>query len=366
MKFIEAKNPAKTTKRLTLIQVFRGIASLLVVGVHGELIFKQNLSEEFLFNIFHFGGSGVDFFFVLSGFIIYYVHQWDFGKSSKVREFAIKRIVRIYPIYWVILTAKLLASVSFSYANINERNWLEVIKAFSLFPQDRGILSESFLGVSWTLSYEIFFYLIFGFLVYFGVKKCFPVIAIWVALVILHLIGIVTVSDNNVLLKFLFSNLHLEFVLGILAAYLLSNYTLAHGDKIMYFGMFLFTLGAINYNYSFQEIPSLILFGIPSTFLVIGAVAWEMQKNTKFPDLLILLGNASYSLYLIHGFIMNNFTKITMKLGLAEAIVQNDLLMTMFGIVNMILATVVGCLVYLYIEKPMISVLRQTVVKKFS
>ncbi len=366
MKSIDANQSASKTKHLTLIQVFRGIASLLVVGVHGELIFEQNLDQQFLFNIFHFGGSGVDFFFVLSGFIIYYVHKKDLGKEHKLKQFVLKRLVRIYPIYWVILAAKLIASLSLGYSNTHERSWWEIFQAFSLFPLDRGILSESFLGVSWTLTYEIFFYCIFGLLIYFGLKKCLPLIGIWLGAVLINSIGLLPLPENYVVLNFLFSILHLEFALGILAAYLISRDRVKHGEKIMYVGMFLFTLAAINFNYKLFPVPDILAFAIPSTLLVIGAAAWETKTYVQIPSFLILLGNASFSLYLIHGFVMNNVTKITIALGWEGLIFQSNVLMTIFALINMVLATIVGCLLYLYIEKPLVTVLRNNVVKKFS
>lgn len=366
MNLIGAQPAIQRTKQLNLIQVFRGIAALFVVGVHGELIFRQNLDQVFLFKIFHFGGSGVDFFFVLSGFIIYYIHQKDLGKSHKLKTFLLKRLVRIYPIYWIILMTKIMASISFNYANIYERNWLEVIKAITLFPQDREILSQSFLGVSWTLSYEIFFYIIFGLLIYFKPKFCLPAVAIWLTAVLLKFVGIFTVPEDSIILQFLFSQLHLEFAFGLLAAHIVSNYKIANAKKLIYIGIFLYTLAAINFNYDLYPISDVIIFAIPSTILVIGAAGLEMHKTINVPSFWILLGNASYSLYLVHGFVINNITKITVNLGLIDAITSNTIMLTLFALINAVAAVIVGCLIYLLIEKPLLILLRQHVVKRLT
>ncbi len=366
MKSINTNQSVSKKKQLTLIQVFRGIASLLVVGVHGELIFEQNLDQQFLFNIFHFGGSGVDFFFVLSGFIIYYVHQKDLGKDNRLKQFILKRLVRIYPIYWVVLAAKLIASFSLGYSNTHERSWWEIFQAFSLLPMDRNVISESFLGVSWTLTYEIFFYCLFGLLIYFGLKKCLPLIVIWLGAVLIHSIGLLPLPENYVVTNFIFSILHLEFAMGIVAAHLISTDRVKHGEKIMSFGVFLFTLAAINFNYQLFPLPDILAFALPSTLLVIGAAAWEIKTYIQIPSFAILLGNASYSLYLIHGFIMNNVTKITIALGWEGIIFKSNILMTIFPLINMVLATIVGCLLYLYIEKPLVKICRNNVIKKFS
>ncbi|MBW4630547.1 MAG: acyltransferase [Iphinoe sp. HA4291-MV1] len=350
-----------TKKKLNLIQVFRGVAALLVVLAHGDLIFHQNLNRDFLFDIFGFGGSGVDFFFVLSGFIIFYVNQNDIGKPFKLREFFFKRFVRIYPIYWIVLTGKLLASVNSLYSNTQELNLIDYIKAYLLFPQDRTILSKSFLGVSWTLSYEIFFYLIFCLLIFLKPKFYTPIILTWFAGIFLNLIGIIQPPQNSVLLQFLLSELHIEFFLGVLAAYFVSHYRISYGKQLLFVGLFLYTLAAINYYYKIFPLSKIITFGIPSTTLVVGAAALEMTKSINIPFVLILLGDASYSIYLIHGFVMNNFTKVAIKLEIVDFLTQNPLLFSLFAIVNAIAAVFVGITMYLYIEKPVISLLRHQV-----
>ena len=58
---------------LLSIQVFRGLAALLVLLFHASLIVEKSkyFDQTSIETIFHFGDAGVDFFFVLSGFIIY-------------------------------------------------------------------------------------------------------------------------------------------------------------------------------------------------------------------------------------------------------------------------------------------------------
>lgn len=347
-------------KKLNLIQLFRGIAALLVVLAHGSLIFHENLQRAFLFDIFNFGGSGVDFFFVLSGFIILYVHHHYIGNSSKLKSFLIKRFVRIYPIYWVVLTGKLFASLGLSDSATPMINLIEVVKAYLLFPQDRIILSEYFLGVSWTLTYEVFFYLIFGLLIYLQPKFYLPIIGILLSGVILNFTNIVQVPENSVLLQFLFSPLHIEFILGCLAAYVVTQNKITYGSQLLYLGLFLYTLAAINTNYNLLPVSNVITYGIPATILVIGAVALEISKTVNVPQMLILLGDASYSIYLIHGFVINNLVKVVLNLQIIDFFTQNSLIFSLFAIFNAVMAVIIGCLMYLYLEKPLLSILRQS------
>lgn len=350
-------NHSTHNKRLNLIQVFRGLASVLVLLAHGNLVFNQNLNQDFLFKIFNFGGSGVDFFFVLSGFIILYIHQSDIGHKNRLKSFFIKRFTRIYPIYWVVLTLKLSASFFFSYdVDTRQRNIGEIVKAFLLFPQDRSILSSSFLGVSWTLSFEMFFYIMFGLLIGLKPKASVAIITSWLLLTFMHLIGVIEFSKEQLLLQFIFDGHNLEFALGCLAAYILSKYKVDYGINLIYLGAFFYSLSVINYFYNITKVSYLISFGIPSMLLVIGSVSLERSKQVKVPYILTYIGNASYSIYLIHGFALNNITKLVLKIN--PDITQNLLSLNILAVISAVIALTCGCAVYSYIEKPLLSTLK--------
>jgi exopolysaccharide production protein ExoZ len=364
MQMITTVKPEKLAPKhkLNLLQVFRGLASLLVVLAHGSLIFKEVLNRDFLFNIFDFGGSGVDFFFVLSGFIISYVHRQDIGHPSRIKGFLLKRFVRIYPIYWFVLTLKLLSTSS--PVNNNHHGFWEVIKAYLLFPQDRILLSSSFLGVSWTLSYEIFFYLAFSLLICLKPRFYIPMIAVWLSAILLNFLGILHLPLDGVVLQFLFSILHLEFAMGFLAAYLVSKYRFSHSSYLLYFGLFIYTLSAINTFYHLLPISYAIAYGIPSAIIILGGASLEMSKAVITPQFLLLLGNASYSIYLIHGFVINNLTKIAIQLKIIEFFTQNNLLFSIFAIINAGVAVAAGCIIYHYVEKPLLGVSRRMLLGK--
>ncbi|MBW4480163.1 MAG: acyltransferase [Tolypothrix brevis GSE-NOS-MK-07-07A] len=349
----------KATKhqKLNLLQVFRGLAAVMVILAHCDLIFNQNFQKDFFGKIFNFGGSGVDFFFVLSGFIILYIHQSDIGNRSKLKSFVIKRVTRIYPIYWVVLTLKLSASLFFAYdPDTGKRNILEIFKAFILFPQRQEILSSSFLGVSWTLSFEVFFYIIFALLIGLKPKLCFPIIFAWLLLTFAHFIGVFDLPKDSFMLNFLLNEHNLEFFLGCLAAYIVSKHKIPQEMTLICLGAFLYTLGAINYYYKLVDISSVISFGIPSMLLVVGSTSLEMRKHVDVNKFLIYIGNASYSIYLMHGFVINNITKFLLKV--APDITQNILILNILGLIIGFIALLFGCAVYSYIEKPLISIFK--------
>ncbi len=106
------------------------------------------------------------------------------------------------------------------------------------------------------------------------------------------------------------------------------------------------------------ELPPVISF-IPSMFLVIGSVSLEMKNSIKVPDVLLYVGKALYSIYLMHGFVINNLTKLLVKLN--WLITQNLLLLNILGMCIAIITIIFGCVVYYYIEKPWLSVLKPRV-----
>src|SRR4051812_32264710 len=95
-------------KKINSLQIYRGIAAILVVLFHATSYSQEKLSHPFLNNIFLFGYTGVDFFFVLSGFIIFYTHSQAISTHQPVTPYLANRLIRIYPIYWFVTLAKLI------------------------------------------------------------------------------------------------------------------------------------------------------------------------------------------------------------------------------------------------------------------
>lgn len=153
-------------KKFYNIQALRSVAVLLVVVFHFagiEQIYGQgpNLFPRFT----DIGASGVDIFFVISGFIMSTITRGQFENFKNAFTFLFHRITRIYPLYWfytiVFLVSLLISdviqrktSVKFPY---------DYLPAFLLLPQN----APNILAVSWTLIYEIYFYFVMAVLLFF-------------------------------------------------------------------------------------------------------------------------------------------------------------------------------------------------------
>jgi len=90
-----------STPTLELVQVFRGAAAILVMLYHVGMV--NQFYFPFAGDVFKWGYSGIDFFFILSGFIMLFVHQDRAGDAGYTWRFLMLRAVRIFPIYWCVL-----------------------------------------------------------------------------------------------------------------------------------------------------------------------------------------------------------------------------------------------------------------------
>jgi peptidoglycan/LPS O-acetylase OafA/YrhL len=351
-------------KKLNLLQAFRGIAAILVTLFHLDQIGNERLNQAFLFHTFRFGWAGVDFFFVLSGFIIFYAHRSDIGQQSikNFKVFLVKRFIRVYPIYWIVTLLVLCVVLNISYLSKSSTIDSEfIIKSFLLYPQPRGYI----LNVAWTLVQEVFFYLMFSLTILLRPKFYRPLVALVLLGSIMQLIGIFTVSESYPLLGVVFRDLNVEFALGCVAAYLVLNKKILQTNNCLFVGVFLFVLMAIFMDSNFiltRNIPRVIICGIPCFLIIIGAAITDINKVVKVPNIFIYLGNASYSIYLIHGPAISAATKYVLRLKL-EILEKNYLIMSLLiGII----AIGFGCLFHSIVEKPLLDFLRLQLVSKKS
>jgi exopolysaccharide production protein ExoZ len=355
-------------KKLNLLQVYRGIAAILVVLTHGHIIVSRELQQDDLLRVFHFGWIGVDFFFVLSGFIIFYIHQSDIGKQNKLKSFIFKRFIRVYPLYWSVLSLKILVSLFNANKNILfKASPDEIIKAIFLFPQSRSIVEGTFIAVSWTLSYEVFFYCIFGLLIWKNTKILQSIICVWIIGIILNLLNLLPIGENF-LLSFIFDQHNLEFVLGCLAAYTIYKYQFKFAASLIYASLFLLVLSMINTKhgeFDIYGIPSLITYGISFTLLIIGSVYLEISKTINVSPILVYLGNASYSIYLTHFFFLTNiskiFIKLTEKITFLSLVANPTIYDNIIALIIVVIAVAMGCVIHSYFEMPLITNIRKKV-----
>lgn len=335
------------------IQVLRGLAALLVV-IHHLLEELRATEMGFWFPDFfvRLGAVGVDIFFIISGFIMYYTTSTAF-KNPQPAKFYLSRVARIFPPYLIIVTFILLLHSSGYFYRSLDLSWDMTIRSILLFPADSLIL-----GVAWTLIYEMYFYSLFAVGLLFKRKCLIPVVTMGILSGYL-LAGYVTDSAIH---KYLSNPIVFDFLLGILIG--------------LCFGKFR-TVPTINYLWL---AASMIAVTMSSAWLdssgTTGLLGWDRVsgwglgsvgivwfflhfrvRESRAQSILLEVGNSSYAIYLTHPIIMIVVAK---ALSLNFGYIVNGLVFTGSLLASLIL----GVIYYRYIEGPACKWTKHALVKK--
>jgi exopolysaccharide production protein ExoZ len=300
------------------------VAALLVVLFHlgGALGAAKYFGSRLLGGAFGFGDAGVEFFFVLSGFIITWVHAQDIGKPNRLPSYLRKRAVRIYPVYWIIFTGVFLLALSFtSLSQKVPHDYLTIIKSLALVPQDPAAVGGTGAPViiaAWSLQYEVLFYALVA---VFILSRS---LGLLVACAFLINFTVCQFDQCTFSRSFLSDNLIFLFAYGALIAYLCrKSIKLTHPMLIALFGAFAFlATGALEVVVGRQMwiMDRRLVFGFFSGIVILGLVRAEDSGKFRINlAWLALLGDASYTLYLIHFPLISILCKFAVSIGVAGA-----------------------------------------------
>jgi peptidoglycan/LPS O-acetylase OafA/YrhL len=256
---------------------------LAVVLHHAEQSIGRLVGElpGFISVPFAYGYLGVDFFFVLSGFIIYYVSHARVQEPHWPRHYLESRLTRVFLPYLPIGIAVGLAYLALPSmgSGLNNWNWLSTL---TLLPSDGGPA----LSVAWTLQHEIAFYAVAFVFLYLRKVLLGCVIGGAVA------IGYSIVNDGGFKS---FSLIDLEFIFGIFVAWCFIHGRLRYDRLLAILGIVLCAMFFVVGNRNAS-----VLFGLGVSLVLLPIVRAEAAEHLKISKLLTLLGDASYSIYLIH------------------------------------------------------------------
>jgi len=344
---------AAQQKSLNLIQMLRGIACLLVVLLHITINYSEAFGAPFLRNIFTFGGSGVDIFFVLSGFIITYSSNTSLHQQSQpVAAFIKRRGIRIFPIYWIWTTFFLLLQVIFHpfYKTHFVFDLPNLVKTYLLLPGHSMVN-----GVSWSLTNELFFYLLFALAIVIGNKRYVAVMGVSYFLLLLYL-GLFVKMDpsQNAYLQLMLFPMNIEFLLGVSICLMAERVSDKWTYALLVAGILLFTAGAFYtannpqlLNYGMDRV---VFFGFPSFLIVLAIVKLETSRTVSVGNVFLKLGDASYSIYLIHLPFVAAFCKIVATLN-----IENGFLLHVLCLLLFIGICWLGIVTFNKVEKPVIK-----------
>ncbi|WP_432510411.1 acyltransferase family protein [Kineococcus sp. SYSU DK001] len=353
--------------RLLSLQAVRAVAASLVVLVHlgGPTAFEHKVfGSSLLQPVWWPAQSGVDLFFVVSGFVMAVTAGGALFAGAprpSVGRFAWRRASRVYPLYWavsLVLLAVVLAAPGLVHGNGEET---DLLATFALLPQ-RG---EPLLLVGWTLVYEMGFYLVFTLSLLAGRRgrgAARAVLVAWAAAVLVA--GPFVPQGASPWLQVATNPLNLEFGMGVLAGWLVVSGRAA-GRGPLLLGAGLTVLLATWVDLSLRGpltgtgLAMALALGGGSALTVTGLATLEREGRLRVPALLGRLGDASYSLYLVH-------VPVITLAAIVLARVLPDLrgpaglaLQAVVVVVAFVGCQVAGLLAHALLERPLLTLTRR-------
>jgi peptidoglycan/LPS O-acetylase OafA/YrhL len=309
--------------RLANIQALRAVAVLLVLGVHMFANEQRAAGDPILPQWFYHGVSGVDLFFVISGFIMVWITRSQHGRVESAGSFLFARAARIYPPVWLFTTIAIIGFV----IQGTLANWTQdgrVLASYLLYPHELPPV----LGVSWTIVHELYFYLVFAVLLILPAALLPIALVLWGAV-----IGLGQWLHWDVLNPWTKVALHpltFEFLAGCLIGLAATRWKLPAPWLVLGVGVAAFIGGAFwlglrdETNYP-QGWGRVIAFGPGAALIVWGAAGLEIGSGATAPKFLSLVGDWSYSLYLSHLLVIAGLAHVWMRFaqpGLFDNIVM--------------------------------------------
>ena len=353
------------TKYFNSLTGLRFLAATLVFIYHNRKYWRADVHPEILrfMNEFH---VGVSLFFVLSGFLIAYTYYDEPLQSvRKYGKYFLIRFARVMPIYWLILTAYYL-DPAFGKYNFSPLT-------YSLFHAFSNLRALEGIAQAWSLNVEMTFYFLAPLLYLILRKKFLYILIALVAIFFLAIsVGYIWNYYGNTQqflypIKFVinstFAGLSVQFLAGMLLAYGMRDNKFETFFRIKNKTLLGFlALILITYSIGFFEktiyvsgdetVPGMILHSLILPFGVVFIIAGLMTEKTWIQKLfgsriMVLLGNASFTFYLIH------ISYVSIKLR--KLILLPDR--------NFVLLWLVSIVIYLLIEKPLYTFCRKLIAK---
>lgn len=356
-------------RTISSIQILRGVAALFIVAGHGQGMARELAvltGRTFSTWAPLPWGVGVDLFFVISGFIIHYSSAKYEDEVHPRRAFFAHRIARLVPLYWaatalaiaLIATKKLLG-----FAQVEAFPTLNAVVSSLLFLPLNGNgasgLAFPVYNLGWTLNYEMYFYTLFALcLTSSQLRSAARVMACLCVSLFLGLFLKIDVLP----LAFWCQPIVLEFACGIIVGVALrQGVSLPSTARIalMVFGAILIIWlpfgepAAIDHTY-LNGWNRFLTLGIPAALVVAGAALGPDIKKTKWLTIPLEVGDASYSLYLMHPFVVFAISLAYRRVGIFQASPLP------FLVVSLILvASIVAIFSYRLFERPSARVISQ-------
>lgn len=333
------------------IQALRAIAAAAVALYHTQIAFQRAAGDPAGLDtyLFRFGAVGVHIFFVISGFVMVTTIA---GKPYSPTAFLRRRLLRIYPIYWICAAIYVALYILVDTPiRLAPETW---IAALMLTPASAG----SIIGPGWTLAFEMYFYLCFALAM--AIPLVIPAVTQKMANALLAIAFVVCIATRIFVAPAsswhdLATNpLLVEFLAGTMLGWLVYERRLPTqwGAPLIGAGLLSYAVFIVA---DYEMTTRVITMGIGSVLIVAGALAWETGRGAgalmRFAG---RLGDSSYALYLIHIIV------IAMVVRLADAGGWEDVLPAwLIALILLPMLVAIGEGVHRTIERPVLAILNR-------
>lgn len=350
------------TKRFELLDLFRFMAILMVMFYH--YFSRWTIGDDAVdlypysnkYNFFLWGRMGVQFFFIISGFVIYMTLE----RASSLIDFAKKRLVRLWPSMLLLSTITFLVFTLFDSASIfvDSHRVGNLIYSWTFLGKSLNTLGLTYIdGSYWSLWVEIQFY-IFSALIYFilqrfGKLAIFPFLLFAMA-ILASLLKPIMVNFNEVFNLFLYFNF---FVMGVVFKELFRS-SKPWSMKCLHWHAILLALLLLEWFYFSDDGISKVLDGLFVGAFYVFIFFAHRQWASQHPlfSILVYLGEASYLSYLMH---QNMGVLLINKIGYSGPL---DFLVPI-GV--MALMFFLSAILYKYFEKPVMAFMKRLFFKPY-
>lgn len=354
----------KSISKIEKIDILTGIrffAAIHVVLFHNFSFFGLENTPAWITNFIFKGEAAVSFFFILSGYILTHAYQERLNDSTQKKKYFLSRLAKLYPLYFLAFIIDLPRGINYFFSEYTlkeavAKTFISSIAHLSMLQSWIPRVTASWNPPAWSLSCEMFFYLIFIFTMkplLKTSKKALLLFLLYIFPISLYFAfkysGLAQVDSS--LFHTFWRSFPLfkinEFFIGILLYSVclkknkLSTIIQDYGGMIFWGSIILsIILTTAARSYVPRSIFSNVLY-VPIFSLIIISSQKRIFWGKKYFEskLIVHLGLISYALYILHQPLANYFTYMP----------ENSISKGLFYLVSI---TVVAHLLYTYIEKP--------------
>lgn len=349
----------------TNLNGIRAISALMVIYSHVEMIKSYFKLDNKFQNIKHFGELGVMFFFVLSGFLITFLLLKEKEKMGGIsyKNFYYRRILRIWPLYYLIVflslfvlpNFELFRTVTFNLDIVDNSKLITIIILFVLLLPNLliNIYLVPFSTQTWSIGTEEQFYFVWPWVIN-KIKKMFSFLIIIIITYNLILFIFEFIRVENIkygkLIYYFFSTLKLDcLAIGSLGALLLykNNYILKIFKNLIVMIIALIILIILIYSNTKFLFLNSTLYSLLFLIVLISLVYNKKLSQIIEFKIINYLGKISYGLYMYHQIVIVAVVNILLDFGYNESWI--------IYLLSILFTVILSMLSFEYFEKPFLN-----------